>query len=61
VIKTKLAEICRMEEYITLILHHSGDLVRNENQRLQYFSFNLCVLAFLVYFLHICFKDQFDI
>jgi len=43
VIKTKLAEICRKEEYITLILHHSGDLVRNENQRLQYVGSEFCV------------------
>jgi len=25
-----------MEDHITLILHHGGDLVRNENRRLEY-------------------------
>jgi hypothetical protein len=43
VIKTKLAEICRMEDHITLILHHGGDLVRNENRRLQYVGGEFCV------------------
>ncbi|XP_024642453.1 uncharacterized protein [Medicago truncatula] len=32
-----------MEEHITLILHHGGDLVRNENRRLQYVGGEFCV------------------
>lgn len=35
--------MCRMEEHITLILHHGGDLVRNENRRLQYVGGEFCV------------------
>jgi len=42
-IKNKLAKICRMEDNITPILHHGGDLVRNENRRLQDVGGEFCV------------------
>ena len=36
VIKTNVAKIRRMEDNITLILHHGGRLERDEYRRLQY-------------------------
>jgi len=43
VIMTNVAKICSMEENITLIMHHGGDLERDEYQRLQYVDGEFCV------------------
>jgi len=42
VIKTNVAKICRMEDNITLILHHSGNLERDEYWRLKYICGEFC-------------------
>jgi len=59
VIKTKLVIICRMEDYITLILHHSGDLVRNENRRVQYVGGEFCAREKIYVDLCVIFRFQF--
>jgi hypothetical protein len=43
VIKTNVAKIRWMEDNITLILHHSDGLERDEHRRLQYVRGELCV------------------
>ena len=42
-IKTNVAKIRRMEDNITLILHHGGGLERDEYRRLQYVRGEFCV------------------
>jgi len=43
VFMTNVGENCRMEDYITLILHHGGCLERDEYRRLQYVGGEICV------------------
>ena len=42
-LKTNIAEIRRMDDNITLILHHGGGLEQDEYQRLQYVRGEFCV------------------